>query len=289
MRPAPFQYYKAANLEHALDLLAQFGEDGRPLAGGQSLVPMMNLRLARPGNLVDISALPLTAIEVSGSSMRVGALARHEQYLTDVNVKEHFPAFFQAVHWIGHATIRRHGTLGGSLSHADPTAELPAISLLYDAVIVSMSTRGERRIKATDFFVGAFTTSLQPDEMVVAVEFPIPPAESAGSFIELGERRGDFAIASIGVAIEFSRQAIARAAIVCSGAALKPIRLLQIEDFLLGRPLSDPGTAEAARIIATLINPVSDHVAGADYRTGLIVELARRAIEQACSSALDKS
>ena len=173
MRPAAFQYYKATNLEQALELLAQFGEDGRPLAGGQSLVPMMNLRLARPGHLVDISALPLNGIEVTGSVMRVGALVRHEQYLTDSNIKEHFPAFFEAVHWIGHPTIRRHGTLGGSISHADPTAELPAISLLYDAVMISMSKRGERRIKAADFFAGAFTTTLQPDEMVVDISFPL--------------------------------------------------------------------------------------------------------------------
>jgi CO/xanthine dehydrogenase FAD-binding subunit len=289
MRPAPFQYYKATNLEHALDLLAQFGEDGRPLAGGHSLVPMMNLRLARPEHLVDISALPLNAIEVTGSIMRVGALVRHEQYLTDSNVKEHFPAFLEAVHWIGHPTIRRHGTLGGSLSHADPTAELPAISLLYDAVVVSMSKRGERRIQAPDFFAGAFTTDLQPDEMVVAAEFHIPPAASTGTFIELGERRGDFAIASIGVAIEFSHQAIEKAAVVCSGAALKPIRLPQIEDFLLSRLLSDPGAGEAARIVASIIGPVSDHLASADYRKGLIAELLRRAIEQACSKALDKS
>lgn len=288
MRPSPFQYYRASSVEHALELLAEFGEDGRPLAGGQSLVPMMNLRLARPAHLVDINDLPLNRIEMLGPVMRVGALVRHQQYFTDSNIKAHFPAFYEAVHWIGHPTIRRHGSIGGSISHADPTAELPAISVLYDAVIVARSQDGERRINATDFFKGAFMTDLRPGEMVTAVEFPVPPPASTGAFVELGERRGDFATAAAGVAIEFDRQTITKAAVVCSGAELFPIRARQIEQFLAGRPLRDPGAAEAGRILAAAVDPVSDHIAGADYRRNLIGELTRRAIEAACSKALDK-
>ena len=289
MRPARFEYHRASSLEHALELLARFGEDGRPLAGGQSLVPMMNLRVARPAFLVDINDLPLDRIELAGSVLRIGALVRHHQYFTDPRIKALLPALYEAVHFIGHPTIRGRGTLGGSISHADPTAELPAVAMLYDAVIIAQSQSGERRIKATEFFITAFTTALEPGEMVVALEVPVPPPASAGSFIEIGERRGDFATASVGVAIEFDRQTISKAAVACSGADLMPIRAPEIEAFLTGRALAEPGAVDAGRMFAAAVDPVNDHIASATYRKGLIGELTRRAIESAARKALDKS
>lgn len=288
MRPTPFQYHRAESLDHALALLAEFGEEGRPLGGGQSLVPMMNLRLARPAHLIDINALPLDAIELVGAALRVGALVRHQRYLDEPVIRERFPAFHDAVHWIGHPTIRRHGTLGGSLSHADPTAELPAVSMLYDATIVAMSTAGERRIAASDFFKGAYTTALEPGEMIVAVEFPMRPEASAGSFTEIAERRGDFATVAVGATIVFSRSTITKAAIVCAGAGLAPIRARDAEDALAGRPLDAPEAAAAGAAFAESVDPVSDHVASADYRRSLIAELTRRAIETACARARGK-
>lgn len=289
MRPAEFEYHRATSLEHALELLAQHGENGRPIAGGQSLVPMMNFRLARPGHLVDINRLPLNAIEVDGSVLRIGALTRHVAYLDNPVIARHFPAFLDAVHYIGHPTIRQNGSIGGSISHADPTAELPAVSVLYDAEIVVCSTMGERRINAREFFLSAYVTSLGPGEMVVSVEFPIPPAASTGSFIELGERSGDFATASIGIALEYEGGSITKASMVCSGADLFPIRAPEVEEFLVGKPLANPCGAEAGQIFAGSIDPADDHVASADYRRSLIGELTRRAIETACSRAIDKS
>jgi carbon-monoxide dehydrogenase medium subunit len=289
MRPVSFEYHRATSVDHALLLLAEFGEDGRPLAGGQSLVPMMNLRLARPAHLVDINDLPLDWIEAGGSTMRIGALMRHQRYFTEPIIRERFAAFHEAVHWIGHPTIRLHGSFGGSLSHADPTAELPAVALLYDAVIVAASRAGERRIPAADFFQGAYVTDLRPGEMVVAAEFPIPPAASAGSFLEIGERRGDFATASVGVTIEFADGAIAKAAVVCSGGALTPVRAPETESFLVDRPLTDPGAAEAGQMFAAAVDPPNDHIASADYRRGLIAELTKRALESACGKALRQS
>jgi carbon-monoxide dehydrogenase medium subunit len=250
MRPASFEYHRAASLDHALDLLEEFGEDGRPIAGGQSLVPMMNFRLARPGHLVDIGRLPLASIELSGNVLRIGALTRHLAYFDDPLIARHFPAFLEAVHYIGHPTIRRNGTLGGSLSHADPTAELPAVAVLHDAEIVIRSKAAERRVKATEFFLSAYVTALEPGEMIVAVEFPLPGANATGSFVELAERRGDFATAAIGVVLAH---------------------------------------VEAGREFAGSIDPIDDHIASAEFRRATIAELTRRAIDAACARALKTS
>ena len=289
MRPASFEYHRATSLDHALELLHQFGEDGRPIAGGQSLVPMMNFRLARPGHLVDINRLPLGGIAIDGQVLRIGALTRHEAYFDDPLIARHFPAFLDAVHYIGHPTIRRNGSIGGSISHADPTAELPAVAVLHDADIVVRSLEGTRRIKAAEFFLSAYVTAVEPGEMVVAIEFPLPPEASTGAFIEQSERSGDFGTAAVGVTLQYAGGKIARAAMVCSGADLFPIRAPEVEEFLAGKPLADPGALEAGRIFAASIDPVDDHIAAADYRRGLIAELTRRAIEAACSRALDKS
>jgi CO/xanthine dehydrogenase FAD-binding subunit len=288
MRPSHFDYHKARSLEHALELLARFGEDGRPLAGGQSLVPMMNLRLAAPDHLVDISGLPLNRIEFTDSVMRVGALVKHRQYLAEPLVKNHFPALHEAVSWIGHPTIRDNGTTGGSISHADPTAELPLAAVLYDATIIARSLSGERRIPADEFFHDAYVTALQPGEMVTSVEFAVPAKASTGSFVEFAERRGDFAIASVGVAIEFEGQAITKAAIACSGAERRPIRAREIENRLIGRPLASPGALEAGQRFAASIEPTGDFLNSAEYRKGLIGELTKRAIEAACTRALSQ-
>jgi carbon-monoxide dehydrogenase medium subunit len=226
-------------------------------------------------------------IEFDGTLMRVGALVRHEQYARDPRVGEFFPALLDAVHWIGHPTIRRHGSIGGSLSHADPTAELPAISILYDAAIVARSLAGERRIAAVDFFRSAYVTALEPGELVVAVEFPLPSRRSAGCFLEIAERHGDFATASVGVSLEVDGGMIARAALVCCGAELIAIRAPDIEAYLVGRKLAAPDSAEAARRFAAAVNPIGHHGASADYKRALIGELTRRAIDSACASALD--
>lgn len=289
MRPASFEYHRATSLDHALELLHQFGEDGRPIAGGQSLVPMMNFRLARPSHLVDINRLPLAGIQIDGQVLRIGALTRHEAYFDDPLIARHFPAFLDAVHYIGHPTIRRNGSIGGSISHADPTAELPAVAVLHDADIVIRSVEGTRKVKAPEFFLSAYVTAIEPGEMVVALEFPLPADASTGSFIEQSERSGDFGTAAVGVTLEFAGGDITSAATVCSGADLFPIRAPEVEEFLAGRALADPGAREAGRILAASIDPVDDHIASADYRRGLIAELTRRAIEAACSRALKKS
>ena len=289
MRPAEFEYHRATSLDHALELLHQFGDEGRPIAGGQSLVPMMNFRLARPGHLVDINRLPLNTIEIDGPVLRIGALTRHIAYFDNPLIAKHFPAFLDAVHYIGHPTIRRNGSIGGSISHADPTAELPATAVLHDADIVVRSLDSTRKIKADEFFLSAYVTALEPGEMVVALELPLPPESSTGSFVEVSERSGDFGTASVGITLEFADGKITKAAMVCSGADLFPVRAPEVEDHLVGKLLTSPDAAEAGTIFAASIDPADDHIASADYRRGLIAELTRRAIDIACTRALDNS
>jgi len=286
MRPPPFEYHRAESLDHALALLAEFGEDGRPLGGGQSLVPMMNLRLARPAHLVDINGLPLDFMAVEGDVLRVGALVRHERYLNEPVIGERFAAFRDAVQWIGHPTIRSRGTIGGSIAHADPSAELPAVAMLYGATILARSKDGERRIAADEFFLGAYMTALEAGEMVVAVEFPLPPANSAGAFIEISERRSDFATVSVGAQIAFSGETITAARIVATGIELSPIRAGTAEEMLAGKPLTAPEAEAAGRAFAGDVDPVSDNVASSEYRRSLAAELTARAIAKACERAL---
>jgi carbon-monoxide dehydrogenase medium subunit len=284
MRPASFEYHRAESLEHALELLAEFGDEIRPVAGGQSLVPMMNFRLARPAHLVDINRLPLNTIEIDGEMMRVGALTRHYQMLESPLLAKHFPALLDAAHYIGHPTIRRNGSVGGSISHADPTAEWPASAVLCDAEIIVRSLHDTRRIPAREFFESAYVTTLEPGEMVVGIEFPVPPPRSTGSFIEIGERSGDFAIASVGIMIEHDGKVIVKASMVCSGADLVPIR--GIEDILIGQPLREPQAKEAGQTFSLTVDPADDHIASADYRRNLIAQLTERAILKACARAV---
>lgn len=289
MRPAPFDYHRAASLDHALELLAEYADDARVIAGGQSLVPMMNFRLARPSHLVDVNRLPLNSIEIDGGLMRVGALARHWQMLECPLLRDHFPALLEAVHYIGHPTIRRNGSVGGSISHADPTAEWPATAVLADAEIVLRSTAGERRVPAHEFFESAYVTTIEPGEMLVAVEYPVPPGNATGSFIELAERSGDFALASVGSMIEFEDGVITKASIVCGGADLVPIRAPEIEAMLVGSFLDDPQADEAGQAFSATLDPSDDHIASADFRRNLIAQLTGRAIRKACARALEQS
>ena len=287
MRPTDFEYHKAGDLDHALQLLAEFGEDGRPIAGGQSLVPMMNLRLARPSHLVDITGLGLDAIERSGETVRIGALVRHERYFADPLVTAHFPAFVEGVRAIGHPTIRRNGTIGGSLAHCDPTAELPLLTMLYDGTIVAASARGERRIEATAFFEGAYMTVLEPDEMIVAVELPLPPTGQSSAFVEMAERRGDFAIAACGLALTPAEGRISRAAVAVSGCAQVAMRAPRLEEALDGLALNGADATAAIADYTGTLSPPSDHSASADYRRALIAELLDRALKTACARAME--
>ena len=282
MRPTQFEYVRAADLDHALSALSEAGEDARPIAGGQSLMPMMNLRLAQPSCLVDISRLGLDEIVRDDELLRVGALVRHERYLHDPIVAEQFPVLRTGVASIGHPTIRRHGTTGGSIAHADPTAELPLLALLHDAQIVAASIDGERRIAAADFFLGAYETALEPGEIVIGIELSIPQRAYSGGFAEIAERRGDFAIVACGVLLEHDDGRIARAAVAVSGGSDVPLRVAAVEQALIGRSLDGAMPDAAIAAFADTLDPPGNHSASSEYRRALTVELMHRAIADAC-------
>jgi aerobic carbon-monoxide dehydrogenase medium subunit len=201
LKAPPFAYAKPRTLAEALELLARHGDGARILAGGQSLIPSLNMRLSSPGILVDITGLPgLGEIKATGKTVRVGALVTHTQLGESAEVAKHVPLLAQAVPHIAHAAIRNRGTLGGSLALADPAAEYPAVAVALQAVLTLVSPRGERKVKADDFFTGLFETDLKPGEILTAVEFP---SGGKSAFLELTRRHGDYAI--IGLAAHESR------------------------------------------------------------------------------------
>jgi CO/xanthine dehydrogenase FAD-binding subunit len=269
MRPAPFDYAAAGSVDEALALLG--GEDARPLAGGQSLVPMLNFRLARPALLVDLNPVDeLARLEVAhDGSLRIGAMTRQASLLGSAVVAEGWPLLTQAVAHVGHAATRSRGTVGGSVAHADPKAELPVALAALDARLhVRSRGRGARIVGAAEFFAGPFTTAVRDDELLVEIEVPAPPDGARMAFAEQARTHGDFAVAGVAVVVVPGRHA----AVALLGAAAVPVRASAAE-----RALRDGTCAhEVARLAATGVED--------DYRRALIVALTERALERALSS-----
>lgn len=284
MKPAPFEYVRAATTQEALAVLAEHGDEARPLAGGQSLVPMMNLRLARPSVLVDINGLDangIGGIRMEGRRISLGALVRHAGLLRHGPVIEQASVIKEAVACIAHPSIRERGTVGGSLAHADPTAELPVLAMLLDGEIEVRSSMDTRQVPVADFFRGAFATSLAAGELIVAVHLHLPSRPWGACFLEAAEREGDFALAAAGVRIELSGDRIAAAAIVLSGARSAPVRASAAEALLAGER---PG-AELARAVARAaldgVESYGDIRGSARYRRHLLAVLVEDAVRKA--------
>ncbi len=281
MRPYPFQYLRAESLEHALESLAEHGEDARLLAGGQSLVPMMNLRLARPEVLIDIDRLALGEVRVAADRIHIGALARHAAVLDNAGVAAAAPVMSEAIARIGHPSIRRRGTAGGSIAHADPTAEWSALLLLLDGVVAARAKTGARRIAADDFFDSAFETALTPGEMILGLDFQLPRAPWGGAFLEFAERDGDFAIAAVAVTLGLTGARIASARVVLSGADTRPRRARAAEDLLLGQAFTGELARAAAATAVEGLDCLEDLRATAAYRRHLFEVLTADALEAA--------
>ncbi len=281
MRPYPFQYLRAENLEQALDSLAEHGEDACLLAGGQSLVPMMNLRLARPEVLIDIDRLALGEVRVAANRIHIGALARHAAVLDNAEVAAAAPVMSEAIAQIGHPTIRRRGTAGGSIANADPTAEWSALLLLLDGSVAARAKTGAREIAADDFFDSAFETALAPGEMILGLDFHLPPAPWGGAFLEFAERHGDFAIAAVAVTLSFSGERIGSARVVLSGAETRPLRARAAEDLLLGQAFTGELARAAAAAAVAGLDCLADLRATAAYRRHLFEVLTADALNAA--------
>ena len=285
MKPAPFDYHAPRQLKEATELLAKL-PNAKILAGGQSLVPMMNFRYVIADHLVDLGGLrELRGITVADGRLRIGAMTRQRDLEFSADIAKHCPLMSEALRHIGHRQTRNRGTIGGSLAHADPAAELPAICAAHDATISAASVRGMREIRFRDFATGFMTTALQPDEVVAAVELPIWPAGHGHGFHEFARRHGDFALAGAAALLDVGPDNIVRkAALTLFGVAASPLRVDAAEARLTGQPL-DANAIRTAAASAWLIEPISDIHASGEYRRHLAQVLSLRALNDAARRA----
>ena len=284
MKPPPFDYRCPETLEEALALLAEHGEEAKVLAGGQSLVPMLNLRALHPAILIDINRLPgLDYVRVKDGALEIGALARHKAVLAAAAVREASPLMAAAYPHVSHGPIRNRGTLCGNLCHNDPASEMPAVALASDAAMVLHSSAGTRTVGAEDFFTGALSTAARADELLVEVRIPCAAAGQGAGFHEVSPRKGDFAYVAVAALIALKGGACASARIVCAGVGDGPHRARAAEDALTGATPADDAFRRAAEAVAEDIDPAEDFHADADYRRDLVRSLTRRALADAAS------
>lgn len=286
MKPAAFVFHQARSLDDALALLAQH-PDAKPLAGGQSLIPAMNFRIALPSALVDLNrATELAGITVTpGGGLRIGAMTRHLAVERSDLVRSHAPLLFEAMPHIAHPQIRSRGTLGGSLAHADPSAELPAVMTALGARFLLRSTSGERWVAATDFFTGLFATVLLPGELLCAVEIPARPARSGHAFLEVARRHGDYALAGVAAQVVLDGSgAVATARIALLSVGDGPV-LVAAGGLLTGTPGDAAAILDASESVRTEVDPPTDIHADAAYRRQLAAVLTRRALTTAVDRA----
>ena len=286
MKPARFDHLLPTSLEDALAMLAEHAPDGRVLAGGQSLVPMMNFRLARPTVLVDLNKIPdLANIRDAGDHLAIGAMTRERAIENSDLVRAASPLLHDATLHIGHLPIRSRGTIGGSISNADPAAEYPATALALDATLVAQSVRGERPIAASDFFDGVMTTTLEVDEILTEIRVPKAPPGSGAALVEIARRHGDFALAGVAAQITLEDDRVTDIRLATCGVGPGPIRLTGAENILRDGGLTDTALAAAGRAAADAADPDGDVHATASYRRKMAGVMTRRAVEKAARRA----
>jgi carbon-monoxide dehydrogenase medium subunit/6-hydroxypseudooxynicotine dehydrogenase subunit alpha len=287
VKPAPFEYDDPRTVEEALALLAEHGEDAKVLAGGQSLVPLLNFRLARPERLIDVNNVgELDYLRIDDGVLRIGALVRHSALERSDEAAAAVPLLREAVRYVGHAQIRNRGTVGGSIAHADPAAELPVAMAALDATFHIRSTHGERILRSDELFVTHLTTTLEPDELLTEIEVPLPAAGTGWAFVEFARRHGDFALGGAAVLLRTRDDgACEDVSVALLAAAPTPVRATEAEEFLRGRRPDEQAAGEAAALAIANIHPTRDIHGDSDYRRGVIEALMRRAIFAAAQRA----
>jgi CO/xanthine dehydrogenase FAD-binding subunit len=291
VKPPAFDYHRPATLGEALAQLGQF-PGAKPLAGGQSLIPAMNFRLAAPAVLVDLSALgELEGIaERPGGGLRIGAMTTHRCVERDPLVARHAPLLAEAMPFVAHPQIRSRGTLGGSLAHADPAAELPAVMVALEAELLMASTRGERRVKAGDFFTGLFATALEAGELVMAVELPALSPRTGSAFQEFSRRHGDYALAGAATSVTLDGAGrVERARIALFSVGDGPMRSPSGEAALVGSMGDAAAVAKASQALQADLDPPADIHASSAYRRQLATVLTGRALTAAVARARNGS
>jgi aerobic carbon-monoxide dehydrogenase medium subunit len=283
MKPVSFRYFAPRTVDDALDLLATHGEEGKILAGGQSLVPAMNFRLARPTSLIDINRIDaLDYVREDGGELRIGALARHARFEAPVGGGAVLSAFLPRIaRHIGHLPIRSRGTFCGSIAHADPASEWCLLAATLDAELVILSRRGQRRVRPNEYFVTALMTTLEPDELLTEIRLPLLDDGWRTGFAEFSRRAGDFALAMCAAFLRFEDGRIVEARIGVGGATDRPSRIAAAEAVLTGTDGAPEVLREAGNIAAEMIDPLVDIHASAEYRRDLVQAMVRRALYQA--------
>jgi len=289
MKPPPFEYYAPTTAAETLSLLGQYGADAKVLAGGQSLMPLLNFRLARPAALIDINGVQeLDFLRRENGCVAVGAMVRQRAAERSSVVTQSCPLLAEALPFIGHFQIRNRGTIVGSLAHADPAAELGAVALALGAELRIQGQNGERRIPAGEFFVSYLTTALTPDELLVEVRFPIARPRTGYAFVEFARRHGDFAL--VGVAAVLSRDPGGRCAdvrLAFTGVGPVPLLFTDSDGLLQGEPLEEGAMRALAERIASKLEAESDLHASAEYRRELAAVLASRALQTAAARSTE--
>lgn len=282
MKPAVFEYFAPRSAEEAVGILKEHGDQAKVLAGGQSLVPLMNMRLARPAVIVDINRIQaLEYIDATPATLRIGALTRQRAVERSQAVGERCPLLRDALRLVGHVQIRNRGTVGGSIAHADPAAELTAVLTLLGGDVTVLGPGGSRVIAASDLFVTYLTTSLDARELLTEVRFPSLPPGAGWSWIEVARRHGDFALAGVGAVLTLGGGVITDARIGLTGVGPTPVRASDAERQLTGRAPSEGLWTEAGNAVRAAIEPDGDIHASAEYRKHVAGVLTQRALREA--------
>jgi aerobic carbon-monoxide dehydrogenase medium subunit len=287
MIPASFEYLRPKTLPEAIGLLQQYGDDAKILSGGQSLIPMMKLRLARPGYLVDINRITgLSHIKEEGGYLRIGGLTREAELEASPLVRAKYPIIIDTAHVIADPQVRNLATVGGNLAHGDPANDHPATMVALGAQVVATGAKGERVIPIEDFFLTLFSTALQHDEILTEIRIPIPPPRSGGAYLKLERKVGDFATAAVAVQLTLDdKGACQNVGIGLTNVGPTPVKARKAEDFLRGKKLDEANIAQAAQLAADEADPSADLRGPVEYKRGLVKELAKRALTRALQRA----
>jgi carbon-monoxide dehydrogenase medium subunit len=287
MIPAAFEYHRPGSLEDALGLLRRLGPESKILAGGQSLIPLMKLRLATPRHVVDITRLPgLARISEADGWLRIGALVRESDLEASDLVRERCPILLDTCRVVADPLVRNLATIGGNLAHGDPANDHPATMLALDAEVVAVGPRGERRIPVAQLFTGPLTTALGPDEILTEIRVPVPPLRSGGAYLKVERKVGDFATAAVAVQVTLAEGgACARVGIGLTNVGPTPIKARRAEASLRGRPADEGAIREASRQAADEADPAADLRGSVEYKRDLVRVLTVRALRRALERA----
>ena len=287
MIPSPFDYVAPSTLDDAVTLLREHGGEAKVLSGGQSLIPMLKLRLASPTVLVDINRIPgLDYVEERDGALRIGALAREAELERSAVVRARYPLLYDTARVIADPIVRNSATICGNVAHGDPGNDHPATMMALDASFAIRGANGTRMVAARDFFVGLFTTVLEPDEIVTEIAIPIPPARSGGAYAKMERKVGDFATAAVAVQLTLDAGGGCRTAgIGLTNVGPTPIRAAAAEAFLIDKPLDAGTIAQAASMAASAAEPVADRRGSEDYKRDLVRVLTARALQTAARRA----